>query len=50
MTPARISRMAWLEHLSFTVRSVPMSAGTPFANVLLVAELSLARPVREAAA
>jgi cyclopropane fatty-acyl-phospholipid synthase-like methyltransferase len=30
---------AALERLGFTVRSVPMSRGTPFANVLLVAEL-----------
>lgn len=28
-----------LQQLGFTVRAVPMSAGTPFANVLLVADL-----------
>ena len=31
--------MALLERLGFAVNSVPMSRGTPFANVLLVAEL-----------
>lgn len=31
--------VALLESLGFTVRSAPMSAGTPFANVLLVADL-----------
>jgi SAM-dependent methyltransferase len=30
---------ALLERLGFTVRSLPMSRGTPFANVLLVADL-----------
>jgi hypothetical protein len=29
---------AALQSLGFTVRDVPMSAGTPFANVLLVAD------------
>ena len=29
-----------LKQLGFTVRSVPMSRGTPFANVLLVADLT----------
>jgi len=28
-----------LERLGFTVRSIPMSEGTPFTNVLLVAEV-----------
>jgi len=28
-----------LEALGFAVRNVPMSRGTPFANVLLVADL-----------
>jgi SAM-dependent methyltransferase len=32
--------MALLQRLGFTVRSVPMSEGTPFANVLLVADLT----------
>ena len=31
--------MALLERLGFGVRSIPMSEGTPFANVLLVADL-----------
>lgn len=31
--------MALLQELGFTVRSVPMSQGTPFANVLLVADV-----------
>ena len=31
--------MALLERMGFTVRSLPMSQGTPFANVLLVADL-----------
>ena len=31
---------ATLQGLGFTVQAVPMSAGTPFANVLLVADLS----------
>ncbi len=35
---------ALLAGLGFTVRSVPMSAGTPFANVLLVADLEAAVP------
>ena len=30
---------ALLERLGFTVHSIPMSAGTPFANVLLVADI-----------
>jgi len=33
--------IAQLESLGFDVRSQPMSAGTPFANVLLVARLRL---------
>jgi hypothetical protein len=32
--------IAQLESLGFEVRSQPMSAGTPFANVLLVARVS----------
>jgi hypothetical protein len=36
--------MALLEALDFTVRAVPMSQGTPFANVLLVADLGAGRP------
>ena len=32
--------IALLQRLGFTVRSVPMSEGTPFANVLLVADLT----------
>ena len=31
--------IAQLESLGFTVRAEPMSQGTPFANVLLVAQL-----------
>lgn len=31
--------MALLQRLGFTVQSIPMSEGTPFANVLLVADL-----------
>ncbi|MGJ7508734.1 class I SAM-dependent methyltransferase [Variovorax sp. GT1P44] len=31
--------MALLQRLGFTVQSIPMSKGTPFANVLLVADL-----------
>jgi SAM-dependent methyltransferase len=40
--------VALLQELGFTVRSVPMSQGTPFANVLLVADL--AGPAAPAAA
>jgi SAM-dependent methyltransferase len=36
--------IARLERLGFTVASVPMSAGTPFANVLLVARLPQKAP------
>jgi len=36
--------VALLEGLGFTVRPVPMSRGTPFANVLLVADLNRAAP------
>ena len=31
--------MALLERLGFSAQSIPMSEGTPFANVLLVADL-----------
>ena len=31
--------MLLLERLGFKVHSIPMSAGTPFANVLLVADI-----------
>ena len=31
--------IAYLESLGFTVHSQPMSQGTPFANVLLVAKV-----------
>jgi hypothetical protein len=31
---------ALLERLGFGVQSIPMSEGTPFANVLLVADLA----------
>lgn len=36
--------MALLEGIGFSVRSVPMSQGTPFANVLLVADKARALP------
>lgn len=36
--------IAALQRLGFAVRSVPMSRGTPFANVLLVADLTVQRP------
>ena len=35
---------ALLEGIGFSVRSVPMSLGTPFANVLLVADKARALP------
>ena len=37
----RLDPQVWaaLERLGFTVRAVPQSQGTPFANVLLVADL-----------
>ena len=34
---------ALLDHLGFRVHSIPMSEGTPFANVLLVADLEVDR-------
>jgi hypothetical protein len=33
--------MALLERLGFSAQSIPMSEGTPFANVLLVADLKV---------
>lgn len=36
--------MALLEALDFAVHAVPMSQGTPFANVLLVADLGAGKP------
>jgi hypothetical protein len=33
--------MALLQRLGFRVQSIPMSEGTPFANVLLVADLEV---------
>jgi hypothetical protein len=35
---------ALLQRLGFSVHSIPMSQGTPFANVLLVADLEAAHP------
>lgn len=35
---------ALLQRLGFAVHSIPMSQGTPFANVLLVADLEPAHP------
>ena len=35
---------ASLQHLGFTVRTVPQSQGTPFANVLCIADLNEASP------
>jgi hypothetical protein len=41
---------AWksaLRELGFSVRSLPMNHGTPFANILLVAELGGAAPAKD---
>jgi hypothetical protein len=35
--------MALLQRLGFSAQSIPMSKGTPFANVLLVADLKESR-------
>ena len=43
VNPASLTKLlttqAALERLGFTVRAVPQSQGTPFANVLLIADL-----------
>jgi SAM-dependent methyltransferase len=39
--------VALLQEIGFSVQDVPMSEGTPFANVLLVADVAAPVPVRE---